>query len=156
METLWIFPLYFLCPLTGIIFIIIWLINRRKENFSKRLLYWGLTLLMLPFLHQLLMFNQQRGIEDDLIGTYICKDSSAKTLKINPDKSFEIVQKNPPTYQKGQWSVVLIDDYEIDLIFPNHKNDVSFHIAYDADYIVLQEGFMPSVDKFVKQKLHSH
>jgi hypothetical protein len=81
MEALWIFPLYFLLPIAGIIMLISGIYKYRKHKKTHNLII-GFIFISLPILHLSLMELIEENLESEIVGEYIIKDTNIIVLKI--------------------------------------------------------------------------
>lgn len=69
METLWIIPLYFICPLIGLILTIIGIV-KIGINSSKKTLFIGLAFLSIPMILLAFITIFQIGLSNKISGNY--------------------------------------------------------------------------------------
>lgn len=137
MEALWILPLYFICPLIGIILIIIGILKIKNGN-SKKPFFIGLILLSLPFIHLLLISIFHWELENKIAGKYRTENEK-NILTINNNGTFNL--KNSSKYNNsgtGIWEIEEIDFPILKLDFKSKtKADLWLEIKNNEENITL-------------------
>ena len=67
MEVIWMIPLYIICPLIGLILLII---NLQKFKEKQVIFYFSIFLISLPIIHFILIENFELSIEKNIVGSY--------------------------------------------------------------------------------------
>lgn len=153
MESVWILPLYIICPLIGLLFIgsSLYEYIRYKEKVITRIAL-GLVLLSLPILHNLILENTQKKYEEFALGKYTMENIPEQILEIKKDGSFCLQTNNH--FNKsgcGKWIVSRIDFWELNLCFNSlYEADYRFEIESSNGFITL----IPSANSAVKLKLN--
>ncbi|WP_367753570.1 hypothetical protein [Flavobacterium sp. WC2430] len=138
MEALWIFPLYFVCPIVGIILLIFGIFQYYKRKDKSRIIT-GIFFISLPIIHLFLMEVIQNNFEKNVVGHYNILEKNEIVLKIKNDGTFEL--NNLPGLKqqgKGKWDIFRGDITTLDLHFKNNQEaDVSFEINDEKKHLKL-------------------
>ena len=122
MESIWILPIYIILPFFGLLISIIGFI-RFNSGKGKKLIFPGLFLLSIPFLHLLLVYFQSNNLENKLVGEYKYGDLN-HVLKIYDDGKFELERGYLFTISgNGTWETQIIDFPILILDFGNWISD---------------------------------
>ncbi len=113
MEAIWIFPLYIICPIIGIVFIL----SNFKERRNK--FYFGVFLIFLPILHLLIIESHYSSLEKNIVGNYQL-GSKKDILILNEDGTFKLLKtKEFGEAGNGEWEIYQIDTDQLNLVFEN-------------------------------------
>jgi hypothetical protein len=139
MEFIWIFPLFIIFPLIGIILIVVGIfkaINRK----SKATLFTGITFLAIPFIYLALTSILHLGRENKLVGKYDIGNKN-ETLLLKDDGTFELKSAvNFLNSGSGTWEVQEIDSPILILLFYG-KSEVWLEINENENSIILSSMF---------------
>lgn len=117
MEAIWIIPLYFICPLIGLILFInsVQKIKEKREKF-----YLSIFLISLPIIHLILIESLQLSIDSNITGSYQLENKK-DILIIKENGTFEI--QNTKIFGEagnGKWEIYHTDTDQINLKFQNN------------------------------------
>lgn len=138
MEALWIFPLYIISPLIGIILTVSGIIKIRKGNTNKTL-YIGLGLLALPLIHLALLSIFQQNLETKIVGNY--NVGKEKDILIVYDNETFTLNKSAQYNNagKGKWKIQEIDSPILILDFDSiRKSELWLEIEPNEKKIILK------------------
>jgi hypothetical protein len=138
MEAIWIFPLYIICPLIGIILIIKGALKVRNGK-SNKTIYIGLGLLAIPFIHLALVSIFQLNLENKIVGNYnLGKEKNVlivyenETFTLNKSRQYNNVGK-------GKWKIEEIDSPILILDFDSiRKSELWLEIEPNEKQIILK------------------
>ena len=139
MEFIWMFPIFFICPIIGLILIILGIIKIKKGK-SKSVLFTGLSFFALPFIYLTLASFLQLSLEERLKGKYNIGNDN-ETLLLKDDGTFELKSKvNFLNTGNGTWKVEHVD-YNILILNFKQKSEVWLEIQESENMIRLTSMF---------------
>lgn len=118
MEVIWMIPLYIICPLIGLILLII---NLQKFKEKQVIFYFSIFLISLPIIHFILIENFELSIEKNIVGSYHLENKK-DILIIKKNGTFEM--QNTQVFGDagdGKWEIYHIDTDQIHLTFKNNE-----------------------------------
>ena len=154
MEALWIYPIYIISPLIGLVLIVVGIIKIRNGK-SKNILYNGLGFLAIPFIHLILLNIFQFDLSNEIQGTYN-NGNKSEVLIIEDSGKFKL--KNSNSYknlEKGTWKIVEIDSPILILKFDStRKTELWLEIKNNEKFTALTSTTMESNTEtdFIKKK----
>jgi hypothetical protein len=135
MEVIWMFPLFIIFPIVGLILSIIGILKVKKGE-SKSVLFSGLCVLALPLLYLILSSFLQIRLEDRMEGKYDVEYKN-ETLILKDDGTFELKSSiNSLNNGNGTWEVEHIDFPILKLNF-RQKGEVWLEIKESENEIRL-------------------
>lgn len=142
MEALWIFPLYFLCPVVGIVLLISGIFQYSKKKNKSRILV-GAILISLPIAHIILLEGIQSNYEKNIVGDYMLEQNNQIVLKVKNDGTFELSNLAGLThYGVGKWDIYNGDLTTLDLHFHDvQETEVSFEMFDRCNRLQLTSGY---------------
>ncbi len=139
MEFIWIFPLFIIFPLIGIILIVVGIFKTIKRK-SKATLFTGITFLAIPFIYLALTSILHLGRENKLVGKYDIGNKN-ETLLLKDDGTFELKSAvNFLNSGSGTWEVQEIDSPILILHFYG-ESEVWLQINENENSIILSSMF---------------
>ena len=127
LEALWIFPLYFICPLIGLILVFVGIV-KIKNGESKKTLYFGSSVFAIPFVFTLFTTIFHFGLQKNVEGKYSLGNET-EILTINNNGKF--ILKNSTLYLNsgnGTWEIEQIDFPILKLKFDSKNSELWLQI----------------------------